>query len=92
VKKKPGHIIPLRLRFAAAAEVAKYRHATMRAVAHVPGRTTAKMIDAARERAAKVVQLQIVPALPPVEQQQHPPSELKPLPSSAANGGFKRRI
>jgi len=51
---------PDRLRFMAAAEVARYRHATMRAIAHVPSTTTAKSIEAARMRAApyaKVVKL-----------------------------------
>ena len=82
---------PDRPRFMAAAEVARYRHATMRAIAHVPSTTTAKSIEAARMRAApyaKVVKLEVVPAaqkaLPPA---QHDPSELKPSPSSATNGG-----
>jgi hypothetical protein len=93
--------VPLRLRFMAAAEVARYRHATMRAIAHVPSTTTAKSIEAARMRAApyaKVVKLEVVPAvqkaLPP---SQHSPDELKPNATSAANGGqsssgFRRRI
>jgi len=53
------------------------------------------MVDRARERAARlvnVIKLEIAPkALQPSAQ--HDPAELKPSASSAANGsGFKRRF
>src|SRR6516162_10093374 len=61
---------PDRLRFMAAAEVAKYRNATMRAVAHIPNKDSlAASLDRARERSnlARVIKLELK-ALPP----QHP--------------------
>jgi hypothetical protein len=80
---------PDRLRFAAAAEVAKYRNATLKATAKVTPDDFAAVLDRARERAANanVVKLQVLKAI------EHEAAELKPTRSPGANGsGFKRRF
>jgi len=83
---------PDRLRFMAAAEVAKYRHATLKAVAQVREHDMATIIDKARERvanAANVIQLQ-------PKAIEHSPEELRPdpsrSPSANGSGGFRRRF
>jgi hypothetical protein len=81
--------VPIRLRFQAAAEVARYRHATIRATAQVKERDMAAILDAARERVAKAYNVIPLKAI------QHDASELKPNPkrSPGANGsGFRRRF
>jgi len=82
---------PDRLRFMAAAEVAKYRHATLKAVAQVREHDMASILDAARARAMKVAN-NIIQMSPKVLPAHHDPSELRPNPTSAANGPFKRRF
>ena len=85
---------PDRLRFAAAAEVAKYRNATLKATTQVTPDNFAAVLDRARERVAKaanVIQLQV--GMKAVE---HDPSELRPdvknSPGVNGSGGFKRRF
>jgi hypothetical protein len=87
---------PDRLRFQAAAEVAKYRNATLKATTQVTPNDFAAVLDRAKERAANanVIKLQVLKAIeheaPPV---QHSADELKPSPGSASNGsGFRRRF
>jgi hypothetical protein len=86
---------PDRLRFQAAAEVAKYRHATLKATAKVTPDDFASVLERARARVAKaanVIQLQ-VGARAIVE---HDPSELRPdvknSPGAQSPNGFRRRF
>jgi hypothetical protein len=89
---------PDRLRFQAAVEVARYRHATLKAVAQVREQDMATIIDAARERAAKVANVihlkTAQKVLPPSAE--HDASELKPdvsrSPGANGSGGFRRRF
>jgi hypothetical protein len=84
---------PDRLRFQAAAEVAKYRHATLKAITKVSEDDFSSLVEAARLRSAavsNVIAMKVVPkALPP--KQQHSPEELRPSPNGA-DGTFKRRF
>jgi hypothetical protein len=82
---------PDRLRVDAAKEVAKYRHATLKATAKVTPDDFAAVLDRAKERAASanVIKLQVLKAI------EHDAAELKPdvSRSPGANGsGFKRRF
>ena len=81
---------PDRLRFQAAAEVARYRHATLKAVAQVREQDMAAIIDAARERAAKVANVIHLKTAQKVLPAQHDVSELKPSPNGSS--GFRRRF
>jgi len=81
---------PDRLRFQAAAEVARYRHATLKAIAQVKEQDMASIIDAARERAAKVANVIHLKTAQKVLPAQHDASELKPSPNGS--GGFRRRF
>ena len=77
--------VPIRLRFAAAAEVAKYRHGTMKAVVKVTPNDFASVLDRARDRirnANNVIQLQLKGI-------EHDAAELKP---DANSSEFKRRF
>jgi hypothetical protein len=91
--------LPMHVRLRAAAEHAKYSAPQLKAIATVTPRDMASVLDRARARAPRytnVIKLEIEPAkaLPAA---QHDPAELKPSPTSAANGGqsssgFRRRI
>jgi hypothetical protein len=94
--------LPMHVRLRVASEACKYSMPQLKAVAHVNNKDSlAVSLDRARARSnlVKVVKLEIVPAaqkaLPP---SQHDASELKPNPTSAANGdqsssgAFRRRI
>ena len=79
--------VPIRLRFAAAAEVAKYRHGTMKAVVKVTPNDFASVLDRARDRIRNANVISLVPKA--IEQ--HNAVELRPSPGSA-DGSFKRRF
>jgi hypothetical protein len=85
--------VPLRLRFAAAAEVAKYRHGTMKAVVKVTPNDFASVLDRARDRIRNANVISLVPKAIPA---QHDASELKPdvsrSPGANGSGGFRRRF
>jgi hypothetical protein len=85
---------PDRLRFQAAAEVAKYRHATLKATAQVTPDNFAAVLERARARVAKaanVIQLQV--GMRAIE---HDASELRPdvknSPGAQSPNGFRRRF
>ena len=85
---------PDRLRFQAAAEVAKYRHATLKATAKVTPDDFASVLERARARVAKaanVIQLQV--GMRAIE---HDASELRPdvknSPGAQSPNGFRRRF
>jgi hypothetical protein len=74
--------LPHRLRFAAAAEVAKYRNPRMAVTSHVSRKDMASVLEKARDRANGARVLQLVPKA--IEQ--HPAQELGPQPT------FRRRF
>jgi hypothetical protein len=82
---------PDRLRFAAAAEVAKYRHAILKAVAQVKEHDMAAVLDRARERIRNANIISLVP-----KAIEHDASELKPdharSPGAQSPNGFRRRF
>jgi hypothetical protein len=84
--------VPIRLRFAAAAEVAKYRHGTMKAVVKVTPNDFASVLDRARDRIRNANVISLVPKA--IEQ--HDASELKSdvsrSPGANGSGGFRRRF
>jgi hypothetical protein len=84
--------VPLRLRFSAAAEVAKYRHGTMKAVVKVTPNDFASVLDRAKERAASAYNvISLVP-----KAIEHDAAELKPdvknSPGANGSAGFRRRF
>jgi hypothetical protein len=82
---------PDRLRFQAAAEVAKYRHATLKATAKVTPNDFAAVLDRARERMMKVANVIALKTGQKVLPAQHDAAELRPSPGSA-DGAFRRRF
>jgi hypothetical protein len=80
---------PDRLRVDAAKEVAKYRHATLKATAKVTPNDFAAVLDRAKERASGA---RVISLVPKAIEAQHDASELKPSPGSADGSAFKRRF
>jgi hypothetical protein len=82
---------PDRLRFQAAAEVAKYRNAILKATTQVTPNDFAAVLDRAKERAANanVIKLQVLKAIEHDAPAQHSAAELKPSPNSSE---FRRRF
>jgi hypothetical protein len=85
---------PDRLRYMAAKACADFHFPTYKAISKVTPHDFAAVVDAARARAAavaNVIHLKVSPKAIDAPRQ-HDASELKPNPTSAANGGFKRRF